>query len=332
MSRTGKTVRERIRDAPIAVRDRIVDSERGQRLIYELRNRRLFADLFQHDRMLADAPRTEAYWTAFAKHLGSGDEVIDLGAGTGVLSMFAAKQGAHVHAIEHGPIIEAAQAVVADNGLEDQIEFHRINSRRFELSHKVDAIIHEQIGDALFDERVIDNIADLRDRLLKPGGRIYPSLLSLYIEPVQLREDMRAPFAWRQQLHGIDFRKIEDFAELSHDYLYRLFRPFPFGHLLAEPEPVVTIDLATATPADLPKSIEYERPVVAEGHFDGYCVYLTASFDDEIWFTTSPEAPATNWANPLLRVDSRRVALGDTIALSLTADDLATPASWRWSG
>jgi protein arginine N-methyltransferase 1 len=328
---TGKSFRDRLIDMPLAVRDRVAGSERAQTLLYEIRNRRLFSDLFQHDRMLADRVRTDAYWEAISKHIGGGDVVIDLGAGTGVLSMFAAKQGAHVHAIEHGPIIEAAQAVAADNGLDDAIEFHRVNSQRFELPSKVDAIIHEQIGDALFDEKVVENIADLRDRLLKPGGRIYPSKLSLYVEPVQLRDDMRAPFAWQQTLHGVDFKKIGDFAEMSHAYLYRLFRPFPFGHFLCSPEPVVSIDLATAGPADLPTKISYERPVEAGGFFDGYCVYLTAHFDDEIWFTTSPDAPATNWATPFLRVEPRKVSPGDTLRLSLTAGDLATPASWRWS-
>jgi len=330
MSANSRTIRDRLADFPYEARDRLANSERAQRLLYEIRNRRLFSDLFQHDRMLGDRVRTDAYWAGISKHIGEGDTVIDLGTGTGVLSLFAAKQGARVHAIEHGPIIEAAEAVARDNGI-DSITFHRINSKRLELDEKVDAIIHEQIGDALFDELVVENIADLRDRFLKPGGRIFPSKLDLYIEPVQLREDMRAPFAWQQtDLHGIDFRAIEEFAEQSHGYLYRLFRPFPFGHLLGKPEPVVSIDLATANPSDLPTRIAYERPAVREGFFDGYCVYFDARFDDETWFTSSPESTGTSWATPFLRVASRRVEVGETLRLDLIADDLATPGTWTW--
>jgi len=310
---------------------RLANSPRARRLVYELRNRRTFADLYQHDRMLADAVRTDAYWAAISKHVSEGDVVIDLGTGSGVLSLFAARQGARVHAIEHGPIIEVAREVARDNGATG-IEFHRAHSLRFELPDKIDAIIHEQIGDALFDERVVTNIADLRDRLLKPGGRVYPHRLTLYIEPVQLQEQFRAPFAWQQELHGIGFGALERFAAgQAHGYLYRTFRPFPFDRFLCRPEPVVSIDLETANESDLPRRIAYERPVEREGLLDGFCVYFEARFDDEIAFTSSPADTPTSWGTPFLRVSSRRVAPGDSVRLELTADDLAHPSTWSWN-
>lgn len=329
MSRS-KTMRERLVQAPVTFRERLARSERAQRLLYEMRNRRMFADFFQHDRMLADRARIESYWAAAEKHIGPGDVVVDIGAGTGVLSFFAALQGAEVHAVEHGPVIEAAEAVARDNGIENVI-FHRANSRTLELPVKADAIIHEQIGDALFDERAVENLVDARDRLLKPGGRIYPALLDLYIEPVQLRDDLRAPFASEQHLHGIDFRAIADFAELSHSYLYKSLRPFPLGRFLGQPEPVVSVDLHTAAATDLPTRISYKRPATASGSFDGFCVYFDARFDEQIGFGSSPELPATNWANPLLRVRSRQVEPGEEIALELSAEDLATPRTWDWN-
>lgn len=325
-----RKIRDRLLDLPSTLRDQLEQSKTGQRLIYQVRNRRLFADLYQHDRMLADRARVEAYWEGISKHVGAGDTVLDLGSGTGVLSFFAAKQGATVHGIEHSPLVAAAEAIAADNQISN-VEFHRVHSTRFELPQPADTIIHEQIGDALFDERVIDNISDLRDRLLRPGGRILPNLLDLYIEPVQLRDDLRTPFAWQQDLHGIDFRALEDFAEKSSAYLYKSLRPFPFGHFLCAPEPAVSIDLETATPADLPNRISYRRPVTTAGFLDGFCVYFDARFDAETGFSSSPELAATNWANPLLRVPVRPVTVGEEILLELEAEDLATPSSWSWN-
>lgn len=318
-------------DLPAALRDRLARSPRAQRIAYSLRNRRVFADLYQHDQMLADRVRTDAYWAAISKHIGPEDEVIDLGTGTGVLASFAAKQGARVHAVEHGPIAAAAEAVASENGL-DNIVFHRTHSGSLELPHKVDAIVHEQIGEAAYDERVVENVSDLRDRLLKPGGKIYPSRLDLYIEPVQLREGFRVPFVWQQRLHGIDFSPIERLAEPSHRYLYRVNHPFPFGHFLCEPRPVVEIDLATVRPADLPREISYEREVTEPGSFDGYAVYFDARFDEEIWFSSSPAAAPTHWGAPFMRVLPRAVERGDTIRLEFTAGDLAAPATWQWEG
>jgi protein arginine N-methyltransferase 1 len=318
-------------EVAVDLRSRVARNPRARAALYRLRNRLVFSDLYQHDRLLADRVRVDAYHEALTKHIREGDVVLDLGTGSGVLSFFAAKRAARVHAVEHGRIIESAMAVARDNGITN-VEFHRTGSRSFTSPEPVDVIIHEQIGDALFDERVVDNIADLRDRLLAPGGRIHPSRLELFIEPVQLREDMRSPFAWQQDdLYGINFRALRELEDKQpQGYRYRLFRPFPFGHLLCAPEPVVSIDLMTATAADLPTEISFERPVETPGIHDGFCVYFTARFDDEIAFTTSPESTGTSWANPLLRVETRTVGVGDTIRLSLRADDLADTATWRW--
>lgn len=326
-----KSLGQSFAEAAVALRARVARSPRARAAIYRLRNRLVFADLYQHDRMLADRVRVDAYHEALTKLIGPDDVVADLGTGSGVLTFFAARNAKRVHAIEHGPIIEAAMSVGRANGITN-VEYHRVNSRAFSPPEPLDVIIHEQIGDALFDEKVVTSIADLRDRLLKPGGRIYPALLELFIEPVQLSDDMRAPFVWQQtDLHGLDFsvlKKLE--PKQPHGYRLKNFRPFPFGHFLCQPEPVVKVDLMTATEASLPTEIVYERPVTASGHLDGFVVYFTARFDERISFTSSPDAPGTSWGTFLMRVESRPVQVGETIRLALHADDLADPGTWRW--
>lgn len=108
-------------------------------------------------------------------------------------------------------------------------------------------------------------------------------------------------------------------------------RPFPLGRFVGPSERIAAVDLHTARPADLPTSFTYSRRATAEGILDGFCVYFTARFDDETAFSTSPDRPPTSWGSPLLRVESRRVASGETIRLELVAGDLEDPGTWRWS-
>ena len=315
-----------VRSAAEAV---LARSSLARRLAYARSNRRLFSDFSQHDRMLADQVRVGAYREAIARHVGADDVVVDLGTGTGVLGFLAAQQGARVHAVEHSVLIEAARAVARENGLEN-VEFHNVHSSAVELGEPVDAIIHEQIGEAGYDERVVENMADLRDRLLKPGGRVHPRWLDLFVEPVQLDPDQRFPFAWEQRIAGIDFGALRRFATPSHAYLYKVLRPFPLGHFLCEPQRVVSIDLERDGPEALPAEVSFDRPVVEAGILDGFCVYFAARFDEETGFTSSPAARATHWGSPLLRVESQPVAPGDTIRLRLSASPLSRTSSWRW--
>lgn len=321
-----------ISNALLSVGTRIGRNQHARKLAYAIRNRFTFGDLYQHDRMLADTVRMNAYRAGIAEHVSSGDVVVDLGTGSGILAFLAARNGAgRVHAVEHGDMIKLAEETARANSIEN-VSFHQTHSSRFDPGEKVDIILHEQIGDALFDERVIENVADLRDRLLKPGGKILPAYLKLYIEPVQLVDGANAPFIWEQEIDGISFANFASVAERQpFTYRYRVFRPFPFERLLCEPEAVLEVDLYQAIPGQLPKRISYRREAVADGRLDGFCVYFAASFDAGNSFTSSPEGKITSWATPLLRVSPRPVRAGETIALELEADDLAQPGSWRWN-
>jgi type I protein arginine methyltransferase len=309
-------------------------SRRLQAVLSRVRNLQYFADLTRHDDMLADRARVDTYFEAIDKHVGEGDEVIDLGTGTGLLSYFAARAGAKlVHAVEYGPIIDAAQDVAKENGITN-IAFHRVSSREFSLPHRVDVIVHEQLGAALFNEHVVANVVDLRDRLLKEGGLILPHRLRLFVAPVQADEGLYAPFAWEQTLHGLTFRALRSYAEAHPEgYLYRNYNPLPLDAFLAEPQPVVDVDLLTATPAELPASIRYSETVSREGILHGFCVFFEARFDEELLITTSPVDPAraVHWAVPMLRAQRHEVRPGDTVSLDLGWVDLAMPPTWRWA-
>ena len=94
--------------------------------------------------MLSDEPRMAFYHKAINRHIKPGNRVIDLGTGTGILAAFASRQGAaKVYAIDHSSIIEHAQRLAAENGIEN-VNFEDVHSSKFYLDEPVDVILHEQ--------------------------------------------------------------------------------------------------------------------------------------------------------------------------------------------
>lgn len=120
--------------------------------------------------VLADRVRVDRYERGIRAHIRPGDVVVEFGTGTGILAPFAARTARQVYALDHSAVIEGVRRVAREPGVTN-IEFLRTNSRQFTPPEKVDVILHEQIGDELFDENMVQNVGDLRDRILKPGGR-----------------------------------------------------------------------------------------------------------------------------------------------------------------
>ena len=78
-----------------------------------------------HEEMLKDEVRTKSYMNAIEqnKHLFAGKVVLDVGCGTGILSMFAARAGAaKVFAVECSNIVQQAREIIRDNDLDNVIE------------------------------------------------------------------------------------------------------------------------------------------------------------------------------------------------------------------
>jgi hypothetical protein len=135
----------------------------------------LFA--YQHA-LLADERRLAAYREAIARVVRPGHVVVDLGAGVGVLSIYAARAGAaRIHAIDRSVPVAHLRAVLEQNGIADRVRIHHADSREVELPEKCDVLIAE-IG---LDEEVL---LDGRRRFLGSGGVTIPERVTFWMAPV----------------------------------------------------------------------------------------------------------------------------------------------------
>lgn len=301
------------------------------RIILEMKNREHFTEILMHERLLAERARTDVYYRAISRYVAPGDTVIELGTGSGILSLFAARRGARkIVAIDHSDIIDVASRVAEANEL-GQITFIKTHSKQLRLAERVDVLIHEQIGKYVFDEQMLANVADLRDRLLKPSGRILPGRFEVFLEAAKLRDTHRVPLIWEQDIHGVKFASLRPWYERTVDPGKALHvRPEHIDYFLCRPEKVLEFDLMTVREKDFPRTISLSRGVVKSGRLDGFCLYFRALFDDEIVFGNSPGDEITDWIMPFFRVPSRDCATGETIEFTLSMIELTAPEKWRW--
>jgi precorrin-6B methylase 2 len=181
-----------------------------------------WADPVEHARMLHDDRRTRDYMKALERAVRPGDVVLDIGTGSGVLAVAAARAGArHVYAVEASDIAAVAARVFAANGVEDRVTLLAGWSRQLDLPEPADLLVSEVIGNDPFEEEILETTLDARRRLLKPGARLVPNALTLFARPLLLPETEARQRAlgrsaverWRE-LYGIDFDPLVDAAAL----------------------------------------------------------------------------------------------------------------------
>lgn len=135
-----------------------------------------------HCRMLADTVRVEAYRRALNSVVRPGMHVVEIGTGTGILAVLAAKAGARVTAIEQFSLLNVARAVAQESGVEGQIELVRGRSDQVLIGERGDLLVSEIVGNRILNEGLLEMTLDARERLLKPDALLIPERIEVLAE------------------------------------------------------------------------------------------------------------------------------------------------------
>jgi SAM-dependent methyltransferase len=252
-----------------------------------------------HEWMLRDSVRCEAFREAISQAVTPDCAVLDVGAGTGILSLFAAQAGARVvYAVERTDIAELARHIVADNGLDGRIHVLRDDVEAIELPERVDVIVSEWLGGYALDENLLPVVALARERWLKPGGKLIPQSVTSLIAPAYdtlLQQDIDF---WRSEPYGLDLEAIGRVrARQSEGARHDVKQP----HILCAPQAMWQVDCGTCSVEDANRPFEARLDLTAErdGQFNALAAWFDARLSENIGLSNGPGNPDTHWGRTI---------------------------------
>ncbi|KAB1213993.1 putative histone-arginine methyltransferase 1.3 [Morella rubra] len=239
----------------------------------------------------------------------TGRVVVDVGAGSGILSLFAAQAGAkHVYAVEASEMAEYARKLIAGNpSLGQRITVIKGKVEEVELPEKADILISEPMGTLLVNERMLESYVIARDRFLAPNGKMLPTvgrfvfLVNNNLNFLYLKiSSVTLAFAlfWQQQnYYGVDLTPLygSAFQGYFSQPVVDAFDP----RLLVAPPMFHLIDFMKIKEEDLYEidiPLRFISSVGARVH--GLACWFDVLFNGSTvqrWLTTAPGAPTTHW-------------------------------------
>jgi len=278
-----------------------------------------------HRTLIADRVRNEAFARALAAVIRRGETTVaDIGAGTGLLALMAARLGAReVFLYEAAEVAGVAAKALKANRVRNA-QLMPCHSTEMVDPPKVDVVVSETLGNYPFEEHIIDTLNDARRRFLAPGGVIIPRRIEQFVTPVVSERIHTELSAWDET--GFDLSAAKTMS-LNNIYVRTLA---PRELLDGGAKLWDAVDFARENRSTRKGEAAWKLSAPATVY--GFATWWSAELTPGIVLSTAPGAERTHWEQlyfPLLTPIA--VKPGETVAVALrsrTSQDGGTHVAW----
>lgn len=261
--------------------------------------------LSQQQNMLQDYIRTTTFQRAILDNHADfqGKIVLDVGAGSGILSFFAVQAGAkHVYAVEGSGMAEHCKELIRHNKYQDKITVIHGMIEEIEVPEEVDTIVSEPMGYMLYNERMLETYIHARKWLKKGTGRMFPTQGTLYLAPFSdegLYQEVcnKANFWYQTFFYGVDLSSLR--SQAYDEYFKQpIVDTFDPRHLVAKPVKHTTNFLTDSEESLRDIHIDFTFYPHSAAQVHGIAFWFDVSFEGSqktVFLSTSPSEPLTHW-------------------------------------
>jgi len=228
--------------------------------------------------------------------------VLDVGAGTGILSFFALQAGARkVYAVEASTMAQHAETLVGHNNASTIIKVIAGKIEEIDLPEEIDVIISEPMGYMLFNERMLETYLHAK-KWLKPNGKMFPTRGDIHIAPftddsLYMEHYSKSNFWCQNSFYGVDLTSLRQAATQEY-FKQPIVDTFDVRILMAKPC-TYQVDFLTTKERDLERiHIPLQYTMLMTGTLHGLAFWFDVGFfgsTANVWLSTAPQEPLTHW-------------------------------------
>jgi protein arginine N-methyltransferase 1 len=282
-----------------------------------------------HRTLIADAIRNQAFHDALARVIRRGETTVaDIGAGTGLIGLMAAKLGAReVMMYEAAEVAGVAAAAIKANRAK-ACHLMPCHSTEMEDPPRVDVVVSETLGNYALEENIVATLADAHLRHLKDGGVMIPSRIRQFVVPVISDRIHRELTQWDEVGFGLD---LSDARKMSLNNVY--VRRFAACDLLDRGRAAKEWDCLTlGSDAKSNRKGEVSWTLDSERTVYGFAYWWDAELIEGVRLSTAPDAPPTHWEQLYFPLEAPMTAApGERILVTLrskSSEEAGTHLAW----